>query len=208
MGEQMKYTTSRGVEIEIQSIPAMLIDKITSAHPDPEPPTYEVATMGGAIEKHSLADVTDRKGLTPEEQSQLANWDLSRAQAELERNRGFMRVVMLRGIKVQLPADDSWIAEQELIGVQVPTEPAARRLHYIETEVFGGLEDYQSITRLVVEASGVSEAAIKQASDTFQNPVESNAAGQSSNQGGTLAVQREIRTGTRRNTKRSDANTV
>jgi hypothetical protein len=181
----MKYTTSRGVEIEIQSIPAMLIDKITASHPDPEPPMYEVRTMGGAIEKHPL---TETSAETPEEKARFVLWQQAKAQAELERNRGFMRVVMLRGLKVKLPDDDTWIAEQELIGVQVPTEQAARRLHYIETEVFGGLEDYQTITRLVVEASGVSEAAVKSASDIFRGPVESNAAGQTANQGGQVAV--------------------
>lgn len=199
------YTTTRGIEVEILPIPAMLIDKITAQHPDPEPPTYEVKTLGGGVEHHPL---TEQAADTDEEKARYADWLKRKSEAETERNHAFMRVIMLRGIRVELPADDGWVIEQSMMGVTVPTEPTARKLHYIETEVFGGLADYESIAQLVMEASGVGEAALKQASDLFRGDVERDATGQTADQGGQVEILGKVRAGQSRRQKRVDAGAV
>lgn len=185
-----KYTTTRGIEIEVLSIPMMLVDKINSAHPDPEPPTYEVAALGGVVERHPL---TEQSAETPEEKALLADWLKRKAEAKDARNRGFMRLVMLRGVKFDMPQDGAWVEEHEFLGVTVPEGAVERRLHYIETEVFGSVADYREITRLVMEESGVSEAAIEQASALFRGDMERDAAGQTADSGGAVAIFDKIR---------------
>lgn len=179
------YKTTRGIEIEITSVPMMLIDKINAAHKDPEPPTYDITALGGRIEHHPLDDQTAE---TDEEKAALADWKKRKAEAEAERNRAFMRVVMLRGIKIQMPADETWVTEQRLMGLIVPDDPTERRLHFIETEVFGGMVDYQEITRLVMIESGVDMEAVRQASELFRGDMARATVGQPADSGGQVDV--------------------
>ena len=200
-----KYVTTRGIEIEALTIPMMLDDKINSAHPDPEPPTYEVAALGGVVEHHPL---TEQSAETPEEKALLADWQKRKAEARDARNRGFMRLVMLRGIRFDMPQDDTWIEEHKLLGVTVPEGAVERRLHYIETEVFGSVADYQEITRLVMEESGVSEEAVKQASALFRGNVERDTAEQTADSGGAMEIFNEIRAGEGGSAQPDDAKPV
>lgn len=192
-GAMTTYKTTRGIEIEITSVPMMLIDKINAAHKDPEPPTYAIelplykdATGQPKLEYHPLDDQTAE---TDEEKAALADWKKRKAEAETERNRAFMRVVMLRGIKVQMPTDDAWITEQRLMGLDVPDDPTERRLHFIETEVFGGRADYEEITRLVMIESGVDMEAVRQASELFRGDMARATIEQPANPGGQVDIQ-------------------
>lgn len=164
----MKYTTEMGIEVDVRSIPIKLIEKIAAGHPDPDPPTYSVETLGGATETHVL---TEQSADTPEEKARLADWRMKKAQVERARNNAVLHVFISRGIHVELPDDIGWAVEQIALGISVPTAEPARRLHYIETEVMGGLADYNNVSRMIMEMSGVSEAAIAQASAIFPGNV-------------------------------------
>lgn len=54
------------------------------------------------------------------------------AEAVLSRQ---MDVMLARGVEFDMPEDESWIAEQEAIGVEVPTVAHERRVHYLTTEL-------------------------------------------------------------------------
>lgn len=158
------FTTSRGVVLEFLPIPTFL-EKIYIQHPLPQPPTYSVKTVAGAVETH-VHDTT-----TLETDEDRAAWDayqknLKDSQEKL--NLALMRVVLLRGIKVDLPADEGWIQEQAFIGLSVPDDPRERKIYWLETEVLASKEDYAAVVAGVMEASGVPEEAVRQAEETFR----------------------------------------
>lgn len=187
-----KYKTMMGFEVEVTTLPMMLIDKINAAHPDPDVPTYEIPASAlspasrarhfppkdtgpdwmdyllGLPGAHDYSNETTIR--SSEDKQAWLDYLKQKASAQTERNRAFMRLVMLR-MKVSIPDDDTWIREQRLLGVTAPDDPIERRLHYIETEVMGGHKDYEEIARLTMGEMGVSEEAISQAEAAFRRPV-------------------------------------
>jgi hypothetical protein len=63
-----------------------------------------------------------------------------------------MQLLFLYGIRnpetqqpFALPADESWIAKQKLIGLSVPDDLSDRLMYFIETEICGGVNDFLEI---------------------------------------------------------------
>ena len=160
------FTTSRGIGLTLKPIPHMLIDRVQNAHKPPQPPTYEIKTATGATEVHAHDETT------LETDADRAAWQAymnARDEATKDANRAFMRLVFLRGVECELPNDDTWIREQVMLGIDVPTDPLEKRLHYLETEVIATVADADAIVRGVLEASGVPQEALAQAEDTFRH---------------------------------------
>lgn len=196
------FVTSTGVTLEFLPIP-LLIEKMREQHPLPEPPTYEVETAGGAKELHPHDTTTLT---TDEERAAWADYQARLAEATADDNLRFMRLVMLRGIKFDLPPTDDWIEAQAYIGLTVPTDPLNRRIHWLETEALATKEDYVALLRGVMGASEVPEEVIRAAENSFRGQVGSNgAAGLSDPRVAKLESLRRIRKGADRHSKRHPA---
>lgn len=194
-----KFTTSRGIALEFLSIP-VLLEKLHSQHPMPAPPTYTVETATGVKEVHTHDETTLE---TAEDKAAWAEYqdNLKAAQAKL--NESLMRVVLLRGLKVDIPAN-GWVKEQEYMGITVPDDPTERRMHYLQTEALATREDYEAAVAGVMGASGVPEEVIRQAEDTFRGKVgadQTSGPAPASN-GNAVDDQPPVRTGARRHQKR------
>ena len=160
------FTTSRGIELQFKPVPQMLIDRVRLAHKLPDPPTYEIKSITGAVEKHFHDETTLE---TDEDRAAWSAYIAERDAALVEANRAFMRLVFLRGVECEMPSDDTWAREQRLMGIDVPTDALEKRLHYLETEVVATAQDADAIVRGVLEASGVPQEALAQAEDTFRH---------------------------------------
>lgn len=165
MNETVK--TSRGVTVTCLPIQTLL-DKLNAQYQPPEPPFYEVKTATGAIEQHAH-DVTTLD--TDADKAAWADYQKRKGEAESERNKALTRLVLLRGICVEIPEGETWVKEQEYLGIRIPEEPIERKLHYIETEVLGGIGDVEAIMLGVMRASGVPEDLLQQMESTFRRAV-------------------------------------
>lgn len=188
------FTTSRGVEVSFLSI-APLLEKVRASHPIPEPPTYEVKTAAGPVERHAHDETTLE---TDADKAAWAAYVKERDAAQDGYNRAVMRTVLLRGLTYTMPEGDAWVKEQEFIGIAVPTDPLARRLHWLETEALGSVDDYIHLMTGVMEASGVSQEVLTQVEGTFRGNVERNAAEGSAPSNGKVGGKREVRAGAHR----------
>lgn len=179
------YTTSRGIRVEILAIqtlmekfeaslrlptvPDELRGIIGDAMPKPDAPMYEVKTITGIVEKH-LHDAT-----TVTTESEIKAWEQYQSdltQYNTQRAERQARLICLYGIKFDMPKDDTWAqAQKEILGVDVPTDPIERKLHYINTEVIGGVGDVLEITKLCSMA-GLPEEKLREAEALFRRSME------------------------------------
>ncbi len=167
------YTTSLGTEVKIRSIPPYLVAEVERAqqkkaaelYPAPPKPTYEVTDAGGGVQ---IFEHDEKSASTDEERAALVAYQtaiLSRANYAAAQVSEFM---FARGLVVDMPPDDSWVAEQEAWGVVVPSGPKERRDHYIKTEVLAGKEDIEEILLAIMAATGVDAEAVETARATFR----------------------------------------
>ena len=174
----MEYTTERGVTVDVTPIP-MLLDEIRKATPMPDQPTYTEHIAGGAEQEVIISDADARtwQKENPESWAEHAevwtDFELERDVAQSLLNDRLWQAVMQRAIVVQLPKKDDWIAEQVELGLTVPDDQRGRRIHYIRTEVIGGMKDVLRMTALAYGAD-LSEEALSLAEDSFRD----NLAGQ------------------------------
>ena len=75
---------------------------------------------------------------------------------------------MQRALVVELPEDSGWIQDQEDLGLTVPKDARKRRIHYIRTEVIGGMRDVLRLTA-IANGSDLSEEAISLAEASFRH---------------------------------------
>ena len=160
------YTTSRGVKVTYNGI-ATLIDALQSSLNARKPiaPTYEVKSLAGNSEIHAHDETTleteaDRAAWL-EYQTKLAAWSD-------ESQRSLMRLILLRGISVELPSDSDWEKQQAFAGIVVPQDAMEKRMHYLQTEVLGSVADYQMMVVGVMRVSGVPEDLLSQVESSFR----------------------------------------
>lgn len=194
------FTTSRGIEIEFLPIPTLL-EKLQAQHPMPGPPTYTIETATGVKETHPHDETTLE---TDEDKAAWADYQARLKAATSAFNLALMRLVLLRGIKVEIPEDDGWVREQAFIGIAVPEAPLERRMHWLETEALANESDYMQAVSGVMEASGVPEEVIGEAQATFRGELGSKAAQGAATppNGHKLGDKPAVRAGTRRSQKR------
>ncbi len=160
-----EYITERGVTIGVCPIP-LLLEEIRKSQQAkiPPVPTYKAKTVGGGVEVHKH----DEKSLrTDEEKAAWAEYEMARAKVEDETSDIIWRAVRLKAIKVTLPESDDWILDQLDLGLTVPEDARERRLHYIQTEVIGGMRDIIKITG-IANGSDLTDEVLAAAEDSFR----------------------------------------
>lgn len=183
------FTTSRGVTVEFIGI-APLLDKLEAQRLKtlPKPPTYTPPTAAGFVPQpiphhHYKIKVSEKneEGIeqeiekwdsTLETDEDRANWNAYQDQlkaAQAAYTKTFARTVLLRGVKVDRPASDDWIKEQEFMGYEVPEDPFERHYYWLETEVVTTKEELEQIVMGVLAASGVSEEVISDMEESFRS---------------------------------------
>lgn len=211
------FTTSRGITVEILAIQTLLEkfeaatrlprvpDELKSilgdAMPKPEAPTYDVKAATGAIETYLHDETTVA---TPEEKAALAKYQADLAAYNQDHAEKQKRLVFLHGMRVSMPDNDDWAKAQAELGIDVPTDETARKLHYIETEVIGGVGDYLEIMKQCTLA-GLMEEQRPLAEAMFQREMGQYLAGGPADTEGALDNQLPIREGAGGDTGGTDA---
>ena len=168
-----EYTTERDVTIGVVPIP-LFLEELRKAYPEPKRPTYTEHTAGGGVNE---IEITDREAAAwmehdPKSWAEHADkWDsyiAERDAAQERANEAIWKAVMLRALVIELPDNDDWIREQEELGIKVPRSPKDRRIHYIRTEVIGGMRDVLRLTA-IAQGGDIPEEALSLAEASFQH---------------------------------------
>lgn len=176
MPRQSQFTTAAGATIELRGLSPWMLDAIAPSleqdwqdlgREKPSPPTYVVTTVGGSEQVHPHDETTLE---SDEDRAEWAAYQRARAEWEKELRERMTRVVLAEGVLAG-PADDDWIANQKFLGLRVPDDPRARRLHWIRTQLIQGPEDAQGIVAAVLALSGLSEEKLRAAERSFRDPV-------------------------------------
>lgn len=173
-----EYTTERGVQIQVVPIPLML-DELRRAWEKkaPDAPVIVEHLAGGATEE---LPITEEMAAAMQEQEPEYWEQHAEAWAQYQKdytawaskmNDAIWNAIKMRAIQFEMPADEDWIQEQELLGFEVPEDAVKRRLHYLQTEVLGGVRDTIQITAYA-NGADLSEEALASAEDSFRSFLE------------------------------------
>ena len=168
-----EYTTERDVTIGVVPIP-LFLEELRKAYPPPARPTYTEHLAGNATQQ---VEISDREAAAwaehdPETWAEHADkWTAyveERDANEGRINDAIWKAVMLRSLVVELPEDNTWIQDQEELGISVPRGRKERRIHYIKTEVIGGMRDVLRLTA-IAQGGDLSEEALSLAEASFRH---------------------------------------
>lgn len=160
------FTGVNGVTITFRSVSPFLIDRLRASFQMPEPPTYTATTVTGATETHKH-DSDSIQSASPEEKAAYDGYLMSVRQTNVRQQEAFTRLLLSRGVEVDVPAN-GWVEDQEALGVNVPTEANARKVHYILTEIIGSPDDLVTILGYIMERTGVKKEATDAAMSSFR----------------------------------------
>ena len=190
--EREVFVTATGVELTLKRISPLLLGKITASVEMPSRPTYEAQTVAGEIETHEHNETTLE---TDEDRAAWQKYLIDSALAQQEVNTRVTLLLFRRGIDyeaLELPEDEHWIEEQEALGVEVPTDPLERKIHYMETEAFTSRDEIKRLTVRLMAMTDVPEEVLAAAERSFRDPMEGEAAGESEDQGGGVELQQDL----------------
>lgn len=136
--------------IVVKAINLKLLERFDLEHQAPSPPQKKVEIVGGQFEY--VDDEDD-----PEYKEALAEYG-GRMMTDL------LNLLVLYGMDVELPEDDSWIDMLALTGVTVnEDDPLSVKLDYVQLHLMGDVvADVKRIMKAVFTVSGVGDEVISQ----------------------------------------------
>jgi hypothetical protein len=187
--KKLTFTTVGGLVLEYEPISPTAIEmsergtrkKYKDAGEPIEPPTYESDLAGGGKQVFEY-DETSVKGHPEIEAIWAKHIDaLKRLNTEIAEIKAQL---ILSAVKVELPADGSWIRRQKRLNIEVPEKPADNadveateiyqeklRIHYLMTEILKTVEDNYGIVEriyLVSLQGAMTEEQIEAARASFR----------------------------------------
>lgn len=182
---QVLYTSALNTTIIFLPMPPMLMEKIEiglkKTWPKPEVPTYEMQTAVGTVEVKPHNETTLE---TDEERAAWSAYQVDLAAWEEEKNRRLLRAIQLQCIQPVDIDNEEWVERQKFLGMDIPTNPFERKLHYIETEVIGDERDIMACMTIPMQlVSGASEEDMAAAEALFRDAVQKETIRQRAAQG-------------------------
>lgn len=169
--DKKTFTTSKGIVLEIVPI-TFLLDALHASHRPPEKPKYNAKTAGGVEEWIEITeqDLTEHPDqFTPEQHAEYNRYRIDLALYHRKLNEDETKLILSRGVNVELPTDDKWVKRQKKLGIDVPSDPDDLKIHYITTECFGSTDDMKLLALDVWRESEVSEEVIASVEALFRH---------------------------------------
>lgn len=153
----------KGERIGVFKVSPSLVQKVIQSVKLPRRPTYETRTFSGRVEVHPMDELVAQQ--TPGYQGLWDQYVEDKNEAEAERNERLATVLLSRGTRYTLPT--GWEEEHEALGLVLPTEPNARRAHYLSVEMDPA--DLNDLVKEVLRLTGITEEKIKEAEASFRS---------------------------------------
>lgn len=177
----MTYTTASGYVLRLKPVSPLLVQKVNASIPDPKPPVYRVK----GLDEEEIEFFHDETSIEDPETSvaEKAQWrqylrDMEKANAQ--RREKLTRTFFAVGIDFDMPEDDSWVEEQEWLGLTVPPkeQKMERKLHFLETVALASGEDIQEVTlRLMSRTGGATPEGMEAIRNSFRRSLQGSPAG-------------------------------
>jgi hypothetical protein len=158
------YVTKDRLWIRLIAFNPLLVRKAMKGTELPKRPQYEAKTLGGRIERHPLDEVSAKDD--PRDQARWESYLEEREEAITKRTDATTLALFAYGCDFEIP-NTGWEVMQELIGIEIPTQPTLRKVHYLETVL--DPSDLQGLLSALTRKMGVGEAEVKEAEDTFRD---------------------------------------
>ena len=162
-----------------------------------DPPTYAAELAGGGtqtfehdedtleVTPEMVVQEVGEAGIKAEEAERIASertianreaWaDYLNANARLIAEQSALRMeIMLDGVKAEIPEDGAWEARRRRRHLEVPDDPAEKRLYWIQRELLVTPADAEEALAAIIRLSsqGMPEEAIKAAEAMFRHQVQ------------------------------------
>lgn len=168
------YVTSRGLEITLLPLPPYLIQMTTSSVEIPTPPTYTIKIEGGGEETHEHDEQSIRES-SDEEKAQWEKYRAALREANAKVADTLLTVVLMEGVRVEIPDKERWLKRQKLMGLEVPDDEDEQELLFKKTQVIGSGRDIEVIMQRTISLGGITPEELKTVKDSFQGSMESDA---------------------------------
>lgn len=164
------FMTSGGKQIELSMLPPLQAQMVQDAaqkeavklYGEAVRPTYE--TEAGEELPH------DKDSLqTDEERAAWAKYQEILQQHQAHVSEKMLRFFLYYGVKADPDKDEGWQERQRFFGIEIPDDPIARKIHYIQSELIFSADDLQEITRRVMTLGGVRPEVVDAAAATFSD---------------------------------------
>lgn len=160
------YTTAKGARIRFIGVNPTLIDKLNNAGTLPEVPYRETVIPDIGTEKDPL---TANDLQTVEEENQWAEYVEKRDAILSRRNDNFLKAIFFHGVDIDDSTIDEWKKEQEEVwGLEVPSNRVDLKVDYINSEIVGNAEDLGNIIAGVLGKAGVPKDKLDEMRATFR----------------------------------------
>lgn len=177
---EKEFKLSNGKTIKIKSVSPFMLSRLTPAvmkEMDVEsPPMYEVETVGGGKQKFSHNETTlevEGDPDTTQENYQIWNeYQTKLRLARLEINRRFLRLLIRRGVEVDMPEDDAWLADHKAMGIDIPKDPMDLKIMYIQDVLVTTTSDWGRLVNEVMALSDITEEDVASATESFPDQME------------------------------------
>lgn len=175
------FVNSAGESYEVLGVPPLMLDKIRVTVEFPSVPQYETEIVGGGKQyqdyNETMIETDDERKIWDEYQTKL-----KAAQRELQEKQ--LKLFFGKGIKIDETDEQEWLDEQSYFGIEVPTNPIGRRVHYVETHVVRNVDDMQRLIEEIMRETGLRPEVLQQARKMFQSSLQGKASGELSSENG------------------------
>ena len=177
-----EFTLSDGHKLKIRPVSPFLLGRLKPAvmreFEVDKALTYIVETVGGG-EQEFLHDETTLDIEDDPEQTKI-NWEKWNdfqqrlILASLETNRRFLRMLLRRGVDVEVPEDTAWQIDHLDAGIEIPKDPIELKIMYIQDELVHSKSDWNRLVDEIMSLSDITEEDVAAAAETFPNQMEEN----------------------------------
>lgn len=161
------FKTSRGKVLQLREVPRFLIDARMASRPKIEPPTYEVKTAGGDIEKHTHDETTL---LTADDKEAWAKYVSERDADAALFSADMFRILISEGLELTVP--DTYKQKLKSYGITIVIEEDALKLNYLQSEFIGEQEDATDLMAAILAVSSTNMEAAEQLAKSFRAAIQ------------------------------------
>jgi len=168
---QKTFCSSKGIELALRPVSQFKLDSLRASADEIPVPTYTMNVVGTDVQYPMDEEIARNKGRLPEWEEYL------KAKSVLERDKAkrFTDLLIWDGVDVDVPDEDSeWQKTSVAFGIKVPTDPIARKLHYVYTELLIGGEDIANLVSQILSVSQMDQEVVEKIRNSFRSQPKRN----------------------------------
>ena len=155
-----------GLEIITKQVNPSMIQRVMASTEIPKRPTYETKTASGRVLVFPMDEQAAKE--TPGGENQWEYYQETLTNSRMEQNNKVVNALFLLGTECSLPSD-GWEELDEALGLDVPEKENLKRAHFLMTHLQP--RDIIGLTTDIMRETGVDEAVIQEAEDSFRDSV-------------------------------------